>query len=107
MKKSGESAPLFVDTPLAMTSGAVRLGILQYMISLSEQVILFITPAEVVGVEEILRERTSNYITLTNAAHYPTQIANYLGYDYDRTVTCTCSPFVEPCTVCERVEVEK
>lgn len=107
VKKSGESAPLFVDTPLAMTSGAVRLGILQYMISLSEQVILFITPAEVVGVEEILREKTSNYITLTNAAHYPTQIANYLGYDYDRTVTCTCSPFVEPCPVCERVEVEK
>lgn len=102
VRRSGESAPLFVDTPLGFTSGMVRKGIFSHTISLSEQVVLFVTSAELNGIEDEVRESTGSYITLTNAAHYPSQLPTYLGYDYDRALVCKCSPFDPPCNICQR-----
>jgi len=102
VRRSGESAPLFVDTPLGFTSGLVRKGIFSHTISLSEQVVLFVTSAEILGIEAEVRDSTGSYITLTNAAHYPSQLPAYLGYDYDRAVQCVCSPFDAPCNICQR-----
>lgn len=102
VRRSGESAPLFVDTPLGFTSGMVRKGIFSHTISLSEQVVLFVTSAEINGIEDEVRDSTGSYITLTNAAHYPSQLPTYLGYDYDRALKCTCSPFDTPCQICQR-----
>ena len=107
-KVSEVEAPNVIDTPLGMTSGFVKNSILQTTIRESTQLILFLTPDEIAGCEEIIDDTAGLVYTLTNSAHYPTMLINDPREDETKIVRCECD-HRSACPLCQRraeVDVE-
>lgn len=98
---SGVEAPNVIDTPLGMTSGLVRHSILRTAAENATQLILFLTPAEIRDVEDLLDEYAGAVWTMSNTAHYPTMLANEPPASDLRVVLCQCG-HRQFCSVCER-----
>jgi len=100
-KVSKVKAPNVIDTPLGMMSGYVRQSVLRNTLKESTQAILFLTPGEIKGVEEILDEKAGKIYTLTNPAHYPLMLVNKANVDDARILRCSCN-HRQSCEICER-----
>lgn len=101
IKVSGTGAASVIDTPLGMTSGALRHSFLKYTVSNSKQLVLFLTQSETQGVEDILKVATGRFYTMSNSSHYPDQLANSPKSDHLQVMVCQCS-YKQACEVCER-----
>ena len=100
-KVSEVEAPNVIDTPLGMTSGYVKRSILRTAIRESAQLVLFLTPDEIAGTEEIIDEAGGVVLTLTNPAHYPKMLVNDPGVAERKVLRCECD-HRSVCQLCER-----
>jgi DNA sulfur modification protein DndD len=98
---SGVTAPVVIDTPISELSGAVRTECLRIMSQMSQQLILFLTRADIEGVQDVIDQYAGKVLTITNSTHYPQYLVNDLHQDKARTVVCKCS-HREYCQICER-----
>ena len=96
-------APNVIDTPLGMMSGYVKQAVLQRASQQSSQLILFLTPSEIAGCEDILDRYAGRVYTFTNPAHYPKILVNDPNTSEARVLLCGCN-HRERCQVCERRE---
>jgi len=99
---SGVTAPSVIDTPISELSGAVRTECLRIMSQMSQQLILFLTRADIEGVQGVIDEYAGKVLTISNSTHFPQFLVNDPHEDKAKTMTCTCS-HREFCGVCERV----
>lgn len=104
-KVSEVEAPNVIDTPLGMMTGYVKQSVLLNTLKEGSQVILFLTPDEIKGVENILDEYAGRIYTLTNPAHYPKMLVNEPPVPDARVVRCDCNHH-ESCEVCSRKGLE-
>lgn len=97
MEVAQQEAPRIIDTPLGMTSGAVKRRMVETITEPTDehgvpyQVILFMTRSELNGVEALLDERAGSISTLSCSKDYPVDLVN--DWNVDRPVVRTC-----PCT---------
>jgi DNA sulfur modification protein DndD len=98
---SGVAAPNVIDTPLGMTSGLVRQSILRTAAENATQLVLFLTPAEIRDVEDLLDEYAGTLWTMSNTAHFPSMLVNEPSSEDMRVIVCGCG-HREFCEVCER-----
>ena len=102
-----KEAPRIIDTPLGMTSGAVRHRMVELLTSpttesgLPYQVILFMTRSEIRDIEELIQERAGVITTLSCSKDYPVDLVNEWGTSYPVVRTCPCN-HTQICRVCER-----
>jgi DNA sulfur modification protein DndD len=94
-----------IDTPLGMMSGFVKRSVLQNLVKESKQIILFLTHAEINGVEDIISEHAGDVYTLTNPGHYPIQLVNKPEREEAAVVKCNCD-HLRFCNVCQRINEE-
>lgn len=100
-KVSEVEAPNVIDTPLGMTSGFVKRSILRTAIRESRQLVLFLTPDEISGCEEIIDVAAGSVVTLTNPTHYPLMLVNDPGIKEYKVLLCNCN-HRSSCSICER-----
>lgn len=100
-KVSEVEAPNVIDTPLGMTSGYVKRSILKAAIRESSQLILFLTPDEIKGCEDIIDGSAGVVVTLTNPAHYPKMLVNDPNTVERKVLRCGCHHRQE-CDLCSR-----
>lgn len=94
-------APNVIDTPLGMTSGFVKRSVLRTAIRESAQLILFLTPDEIAGCEELIDESAGKIMTLTNPAHFPVMLVNDPQETQRKVLRCDCNHRQE-CKICQR-----
>ncbi len=100
-KVSEAQAPSIIDTPLGMTSGAVKRAILQTGVDEASQLMLLLTRDEITGTADILDASVGSICTFSNSAHFPGQLVNQPPYDDLRVMACACD-HNHFCGVCER-----
>lgn len=98
---SGVKAPNIIDTPLGMMGVEVRQAVLRYAAMHSNQLVMFLTGSEILGVEDLLDEHAGRTYTFSNAAHYPTKLLNDPGTTRMETLVCSCS-HRQSCDLCRR-----
>ena len=98
---SGADLPSVIDTPLGTQSGELKRNMLKYIARSSKQAILFLTSSEISGVEDIIREHTSQYWTLSHADHYPRELVNMPPVSTKSSYVCSCD-ISSSCTLCAR-----
>lgn len=98
---SGVEAPNVIDTPLGMMSGYVKRSVLRLASEHSSQLVLFLTPAEIAGCEDILDKKAGKVYTVTNPAHYPKILVNDPGVSEAGVLMCECN-HREDCSLCKR-----
>jgi len=97
-QESDFDSPVFIDTPLGMTDGVVRENIINVTASSLRPTVLFLTRAEISGIEDLLDEQVGTFMTMTNMTH-----SNVVNRDDESEIikVCVCS-HREYCSVCER-----
>ena len=98
---SGADLPSVIDTPLGTQSGELKRNMLKYIARSSKQAILFLTSSEISGVEDIIREHTSQYWTLSHADHYPRELVNMPPVSTKSSYVCSCD-ISSSCSLCAR-----
>ena len=102
-----KEAPRIIDTPLGMTSGAVKHRMVELLTSpvdatgLPYQVVLFMTRSEIRDIEQLIQERAGVITTLTCSKDYPVDLVNDWGTSYPVVRTCPCD-HTQICRLCER-----
>ena len=107
MEVAERKAPRIIDTPLGMTSGAVKQRMVETLTKpvdltgLPYQVVLFMTRSELRDIEPLITDRAGIVTTLTCSEHYPVDLVNDWGAGIPVVRTCECN-HTEVCHVCER-----
>ena len=107
MEVSGAAAPRMIDTPLGMVSGGVKFRMVDAITKPPAddlppiQVILFLTRSEVRDVEELIKERAGNIMTLSCSEHYPADLRYSWGPGYPVSRMCLCD-HLHSCRICAR-----
>ena len=107
MEVAEREAPRIIDTPLGMTSGAVKQRMVDLLTKptsrdgLPYQAILFMTRSEIRDIDDLVGERAGQITTLTCSKDYPVDLVNDWSDGKPIVRTCECS-HTEICTVCER-----
>ena len=107
MEVAETRAPRIIDTPLGMTSGAVKQRMVETLTKpvdstgLPYQVVLFMTRSELRDIEPLITDRAGTITTLTCSEHYPVDLVNDWGAGISVVRTCECN-HTEVCHVCER-----
>ncbi|MCY4184522.1 MAG: AAA family ATPase [Rhodobacteraceae bacterium] len=94
-------APNVIDTPLGMTSDFVKRSILHTAVQESSQLILLLTPAEIMGCEDIIDSAAGKIFTLTNPAHYPKMLVHDPNIEERKILRCECNHRSD-CELCQR-----
>ena len=109
MEVAEKEAPRIIDTPLGMTSGAVKRRMVELLTppvgtsGLPYQVVLFMTRSEIRDIEQLIQERAGAITTLSCSKDYPVDLANDWGTNYPVVRTCDCD-HTQICWLCERRE---
>ena len=109
MEIAEKEAPRIIDTPLGMTSGAVRRRMVELLTppaginGLPYQVVLFMTRSEIRDIEALLQDRAGVITTLSCSKDYPVDLVNDWGTHYPVVRTCGCD-HRQVCRLCERRE---
>ena len=107
MEVAEREAPRIIDTPLGMTSGAVKHRMVDLLTTpttpddLPYQAILFMTRSEIRDIEELIAERAGLVTTLTCSKDYPVDLVNDWSDGLPVVRTCPCD-HEEICEVCAR-----
>ena len=109
MEVAEKEAPRIIDTPLGMTSGAVKRRMVELLTppagnsGLPYQVVLFMTRSEIRDIEALVQDRAGVIITLSCSKDYPVDLVNDWGANYPVVRTCGCD-HTQVCRLCERRE---
>ena len=107
MEVAEKEAPRIIDTPLGMTSDALKRRMVDLITypadvdGLPYQVILFMTRSEITDIEHLLQGRAGAITTLSCSKDYPIDLVNDWGVDYPVVQTCGCD-HTQICALCER-----
>lgn len=106
MEVAEREAPRIIDTPLGMTSGSVKLRMVELLTEptpngLPFQVVLFMTRSEIRDIEPLIERRAGVVTTLACSKDYPVDLSNDWGIDYPVVKTCKCN-YQQVCFVCAR-----
>ena len=107
MEVAGHEAPRIIDTPLGMTSGAVKHRMVELLTSptdpagLAYQVVLLMTRSEIRDIEDLLDERAGLVSTLSCSKDYPVDLMNEWGDGSPTVRSCACD-HRQICSVCTR-----
>ena len=107
MEVAGREAPRIIDTPLGMTSGAVKHRMVELLTSpadaagLAYQVVLLMTRSEIRDIEDLLDERAGSVSTLSCSKDYPVDLLNEWGDGAPTVRSCACD-HRQICSVCTR-----
>ena len=107
MEVAGREAPRIIDTPLGMTSGAVKHRMVELLTSPAEatglayQVVLLMTRSEIRDIEDLLDERAGSASTLSCSKDYPVDLVNEWGDGAPIVRSCACG-HRQICFVCTR-----
>ena len=106
MEVAGREAPRIIDTPLGMTSGAVKHRMVELLTSpatagLVYQVVLLMTRSEIRDIEDLLDERAGSVSTLSCSKDYPVDLVNEWGDGAPTVRSCACD-HRQICSVCTR-----
>ena len=107
MEVAEREAPRIIDTPLGMTSGAVKHRMVDLLTKptapdgLPYQAVLFMTRSEIRDIEELISERAGLVTTLTCSKDYPVDLVNDWSDGLPVVRTCQCD-HTEICGVCVR-----
>ncbi len=107
MEVAGREAPRIIDTPLGMTSGAVKHRMVELLTApadsanFSYQVILFMTRSEIRDIEQLIADRSGAITTLTCSKDYPRDLSNDWGDRFPTVRACECN-HTEYCQLCQR-----
>ncbi len=107
MEVAEREAPRIIDTPLGMTSGAVKQRMVEILTKpvdfngLPYQVVLFMTRSEIRDIEPLIKDRAGIVTTLTCSKDYPVDLINDWGTGIPIVRVCECN-HTEICHVCER-----
>ena len=107
MEVAGREAPRIIDTPLGMTSGAVKHRMVELLTSpadaagLAYQVVLLMTRSEIRDIEDLLDERAGSVSTLSCSQDYPVDLVNEWGDGAPTVRSCACD-HRQICSVCTR-----
>ena len=107
MEVAEREAPRIIDTPLGMTSGAVKHRMVDLLTKpahstgLPYQAILFMTRSEIRDIEQLIAERSGSITTLTCSKDYPVDLVNDWSDGNPVVKTCHCD-HTQICAVCER-----
>ena len=107
MEVAEREAPRIIDTPLGMTSGAIKYRMVEILSEpvgargIPYQVILFMTRSEIRDIEFLITKRAGVTITLTCSTDYPRDLVNDWGDGTPIVSVCSCN-HREICSVCER-----
>ena len=107
MEVAEREAPRIIDTPLGMTSGAVKHRMVDLLTKppnsdgLPYQAILFMTRSEIRDIEQLIAERSGSITTLTCSKDYPVDLVNDWSGGNPVVKTCHCD-HTQICAVCER-----
>ena len=107
MEVAEREAPRIIDTPLGMTSGAVKHRMVDLLTKpatsdgLPYQVVLLMTRSEIRDIEELIAERAGMVTTLTCSKDYPVDLVNDWSEGLPIVRTCQCD-HTEICGVCAR-----
>ena len=107
MEVAEREAPRIIDTPLGMTSGAVK----QRMVDMLSkpmakdatpyQAILFMTRSEIRDIESLITERAGVVTTLTCSKDYPRDLVHDWSVGTPTVRVCCCD-HKQFCSLCER-----
>ena len=107
MEVAGHEAPRIIDTPLGMTSGAVKHRMVELLTSpadttgLAYQVVLLMTRSEIRDIEDLLDGRAGSVSTLSCSKDYPVDLVNEWGDGAPAVRSCACD-HRQICSVCTR-----
>ena len=107
MEIAEKEAPRIIDTPLGMTSGAVKHRMVELLTTpvngsgIPYQVVLFMTRSEIRDIEQLVQDRAGVITTLTCSKDYPVDLVNDWGTGYPVVRTCPCD-HSQICQICER-----
>ena len=107
MEVAGREAPRIIDTPLGMTSGAVKHRMVKLLTAPVDsnnvfyQIILFMTRSEIRDIEQLIRDRSGTIATLTCSKDYPRDLSNDWGDGFPVVRICRCD-HTEYCQLCQR-----
>ena len=107
MEVAKREAPRIIDTPLGMTSGAVKQRMVELLshpvtsTDLPYQVVLFMTRSEIRDIESTIKDRAGVITTLTCSKDFPRDLVNNWSDGTPTVRICECD-HMQICTVCER-----
>lgn len=107
MEVAGREAPRIIDTPLGMTSGAVKHRMVELLTSpvadagIAYQVVLLMTRSEIRDIEDLLDERAGSVSTLSCSKDHPVDLVNEWGDGAPTVRSCACN-HRQICSVCTR-----
>jgi DNA sulfur modification protein DndD len=107
MEVAGRQAPRIIDTPLGMTSGAVKHRMVELLTTpadhdgLPYQVVLLMTRSEIRDIEDLIDLRAGAVSTLSCSKDYPVDLVNEWGDGAPAVKACACS-HRQICSVCTR-----
>ena len=107
MEVAEKEAPRIIDTPLGMTSGAVKHRMVELLTTpvnargIPYQVVLFMTRSEIRDIDQLVQDRAGVITTLTCSKDYPVDLVNNWGAGYPVVRTCPCD-HTQICQLCER-----
>ncbi len=107
MEVAEREAPRIIDTPLGMTSGAVKRRMVDILSAptrdngVSYQIVLFMTRSEIRDIEDLIKERSGVIATLTCSKDYPRDLIHDWSAAVPTVRVCACN-HQQICSVCER-----
>lgn len=107
MEVASREAPRIIDTPLGMTSGAVKRRMVEIVTDpitttgVPYQVILLMTRSEIRDIEEVLDQRIGTIFTLSCSKDYPHDLLHDWSDGTPTVRTCSCS-HRQICPICAR-----
>ena len=107
MEVAEREAPRIIDSPLGMTSGAVKQRMVEILSKPSRvaelrfQVVLFMTRSEIRDIESIISERAGVITTLTCSKDFPKDLVNDWSDGTPTVGMCECN-HLQICPTCER-----
>ncbi len=107
MEVTEKEAPRIIDSPLGMTSGAVKKRMVDRLTQPTKnnciryQVILFMTRSEIRDIEDLITMRAGDITTLTCSKDYPIDLVYEWSPDKPIVETCNCD-HTQICKKCER-----
>jgi DNA sulfur modification protein DndD len=90
-----------VDTGLGMMSGTVKKRTFESLCERSAQLVMFLTPAEIGGIEKEIKIYAGKEYTFSSANHWPQMLVNKPPTPWKETLCCSCG-CDEFCNLCEK-----
>ena len=107
MEVAEKEAPRIIDTPIGMTSGAIKRRMVDLLTEpvdtagMPYQVVLLMTRSEIRDIDDLVNRRAGLITTLSCSKDYPIDLMNDWGVDYPVVRTCECN-HTQFCDMCER-----